>query len=310
MPLVVVVGDVLVDVVVRPTGPVAPGSDTPATITWRQGGAAANTAVALADLGTPVRLVGRIGDDVAGRGLQAALTDRGVRTRLTVDPAVATGTVMALVGADERDMFTDRGASGLLGVADLVDGWLDGATHLHLSGYTLLASASRGAGRAALAAAAAAGLSVSVDPASAGPLRGVGAARFLSWLPPGTLLTPNVDEAAVLTGHTDPVAAAVALADRLGEVVVTCGAQGAVWTDGDRVVRRPAVPVPEGGVADPVGAGDAFTAGLLAARLDGASVADQLTRANAAAADAVSGSPSPGQSSWPSPPKAEGSGSS
>jgi sugar/nucleoside kinase (ribokinase family) len=69
--------------------------------------------------------------------------------------------------------------------------------------------------------------------------------------------------------------------------VVTLGAGGAVWSDGTSV-RRCAVDavVPDG---DPVGAGDAFTAGLLRARLAGAAVDAQLTAGCTVARQAMAG---------------------
>jgi ribokinase len=292
--VIVVVGDVLVDVVVTTLGEHAAGSDTPARTTWRQGGAAASTAAGLARLGTPVRLVGRVGDDVPGRSVAADLAALGVDVRLAVDHDEPTGTVVALItagagggaGSGDRDMYTSRGASGRLTPTDLSAGWLDGATRLHLSGYALLDEATRPAGLAALAGAVAAGLPTSVDPASAAPLAAVGAEAFLGWLPTGCLLKGNAAEAAVLTGLATPTAAVRALGLRLGEAVVTCGGDGAVWSDGHAVLTRRAGPVPVGPV-DPVGAGDAFTAGLLARRLEGADVADQLRGGSAAAAAAV-----------------------
>lgn len=268
------IGDVLVDVVVRPAEPVAQDSDTTSAITWRQGGSAATTAARLGRLGVPVRLAGRVGADAPGRWLATSLADGGVEVALTLDRDQPTGTVVAVVRGDERDMYTSRGAAAALQPAD-VDGLVEDAVHLHLSGYVLLEAATRAAGLAALAAATHAGVPVSVDPSSAGPLSSVGAGTFMGWLPRGVLLTPNADEAAVLSGLEDPTAAAVALADRChGQAVVTLGAGGAVWSDGTSVCTCAVdAVVPDG---DPVGAGDAFTAGLLHARLAGASVDAQL----------------------------------
>ena len=69
----------------------------------------------------------------------------------------------------------------------------------------------------------------------------------------------------MLAGTGDPEAAARALTAHAREVVVTLGAEGALWTDGDAVVRAPARRGRR--AVDTTGAGDAFAAGLLAARL-------------------------------------------
>ena len=161
----------------------------------------------------------------------------------------------------------------------------DDAAHLHLAGYALLHPGSRPAARAMLADAAARGIAVSVDPSSTAPLLRAGAAAFFEWIAGVQLLLPNRDEAAALTGMPDPKASARALAAHAREVVVKLGADGALWTDGARVAMAPAFPVPE---ADTTGAGDAFAAGLLAARLAGADAADALGAGCALAAEAVS----------------------
>jgi len=66
--------------------------------------------------------------------------------------------------------------------------------------------------------------------------------------------------------------------------VVTLGAHGALWSDGERVLRGPAAPAD---AVDTTGAGDAFAAGLLAARAGGAAPAEQLAAGCALAARAV-----------------------
>ena len=89
---VVVVGDVATDVVAVLDGDPAPGSDRPAAIRTRGGGAGANVAVHLARLGTAVHMVGCIGDDPPGTGLRAELEAEGVRPALRTVPGTATGT--------------------------------------------------------------------------------------------------------------------------------------------------------------------------------------------------------------------------
>ena len=260
---VVVVGDVATDVVVRLSGNPAPGSDRPASIRSRGGGAGANVAVHLARAGVPVVLAGCVGDDPAGTALAAELAADGVRLHLRTVAGAATGTVVSLVEADgQRSMLADRGANLALRPGDVPA--LPPGGHLHLSGYTLLSEESRAAGLAALAAAAAAGCTVSLDPASRHPLRAYGRQRWRADTAGVTLLLPNADEARELTGHTEPADAARELATRHRIVVVTLGPDGALWVSGDDVVHRPAVPTQ---VVDTTGAGDAFAAGLLAAWL-------------------------------------------
>jgi sugar/nucleoside kinase (ribokinase family) len=193
-------------------------------------------------------------------------------------------------GTASRTMLSDRGAAGRLAPADLPP--LRGVDHLHLSGYVLGDPGSRAAGRAALAAARAAGLSTSLDP----QVTGVLGRDLLDG--PVDLLLPAVDELAALTGspvrgdagrgRTEATAvprAAAALLDLAGAVVVTQGAAGATWVDRRGVWSSAAPAVEE---VDPTGAGDAFDAGLLAARLAGADPQEALVAGCAAGARAVS----------------------
>ena len=260
---VVVVGDVATDVVVVLAGEPAPGSDRPASIRSRGGGAGANVAVHLAGLGVPVTLAGCVGDDAAAAGLRAELAAAGVRLELRTVPGAATGTVVSLVEpGGQRSMLADRGANLALEPADVPAPSPGG--HLHLSGYTLLDPGPRAAGLAALSAAVDAGCTVSADPASTGPLRRYGVDRWLADTACATVLLPNAEEARLLTGCGDVEDAARALAGRHPIVAVTLGADGALWAADDALVHRPAHPAD---VVDTTGAGDAFAAGLLAAWL-------------------------------------------
>jgi sugar/nucleoside kinase (ribokinase family) len=275
----VVAGDVMCDVVAVLPGPLAHGSDTPAPIALHGGGSAANVAAWAAAVGTEVTLVARVGDDALGREAVRALRAAGVRTEVATDPRLATGACVVLVHpGGERTMIPDAGANDALQIAALPPG-----RHLHLPGYALLRPGSRPAARAALALARERGMTVSVDPSSSAPLAAAGPRAFLEWVEEVDLLLPNAAEATVLTGEADPEAAARALAAPR-EVVVTLGADGALWTDGREVVRVAAEPAK---VVDTTGAGDAFAAGLLAARLGGADPAAALAAGCGLAARAV-----------------------
>ncbi|WP_373315537.1 carbohydrate kinase family protein [Actinoplanes campanulatus] len=281
-----VVGDLVTDVLVEHHGPIQPGSDTEAAIRVTGGGQGANTAAWLAHAGRAVTLVAAVGDDRAGRDRVAELEAGGVRCAVRIAGA-ATGSVVVLTDTAERTMITDRGASLLLDpdhVTAVVSAAPTGG-HLHLSGYPLLHAGSRPAGLAALAAAASKELTVSVDAASAAPLRAVGAEVFLDWVRGADLLLCNADEAGVLAGPGTPAEQAARLARQVRNVVIKLGPGGALWhgTDGVAAVAAEVVPV-----RDPTGAGDAFAGGLLAAWCPGADPEAALRAGNTLGAAAVS----------------------
>ena len=279
---IVVLGDVMVDVVVRLSRPLAHASDAPARIRFHGGGSAANTAAWFAAAGAEPVLVGRVGDDERGRGAREELLRGDVDARLAVDHDLPTGTCLVLVAPDgERTMAPDAGANDGLTEGDLPGELLVDGAHLHVAGYALLRPGSRPAARGAIARASKAGMTVSVDPSSSALL----SPAFLDLAEGAGLLLPNAAEAQALTGEDDPERAARRLAERFGEVVVTLGAEGALWTAGGEAIRAAAVPVEA--VEDSTGAGDAFAAGFVGARVDGASAADALAAASRLAARAI-----------------------
>src|SRR5690606_27382409 len=152
-------------------------------------------------------------------------------------------------------MFPDRGANDRLVPGDVPAAFQPMPGWVHLSGYALLGEGSRAAGIAALAAAAEAGVPVSVDAASSGPLRTVGADRFLDWIEGTAVVFANDLELAALGGEA-------AVLERVTAVVTKHGREGAEWTDGSRRASTAGVPVEP---VDSTGAGDAFAAGWIAA---------------------------------------------
>jgi ribokinase len=283
----VVVGDVMTDVVAQATRSLRYGSDTIASISTHGGGGGANTAAWLAAAGAGVAVVGRVGDDALGRGALDELRRTGVSLFVTVDPVAATGTCVVVVGPDgERSMLPDAGANASLVPADLPDAVFRAGVHLHLSGYTLLKGGSMLAGLAALDLARLRSMTVSVDPASSGPLTDVGVDRFLSWIDGVDLILANESETCVLGGTDDALAAGQRLTERYANVIVKLGREGATWFQRDAApVRSPALAV---SVVDTTGAGDAFAAGLIAAWHGGADPATALAEANRRAGLAVS----------------------
>lgn len=263
-PLALVVGDVINDVVVRCTEPVAVDSDTPAVIVRRAGGSGANQAAWLASRGTPVRFAGRVGAADASVHREA-LARFGVDARLAEDAGTPTGTIVVLVRADGgRTMFTDRGANLELAAADLPAELLTGAALLHVSGYALFAAGPRQAVQELQAAARAAGVVVSVDPASAGFLSG-NVPAFLDWTGGSRICFPNLDEGRLLAGRQDPDEIVDALVEAYPVVALKLGPAGALI--GSRDGARVRVASAATSVIDSTGAGDAFAAGFLDAWL-------------------------------------------
>lgn len=287
-PSVVVLGDVMTDIVARVDRPLAPASDTPATIAVRPGGSGANTAAWLAVLGVPAAFVGAVGDDEAGRTAVAALRAAGVTPLVRVAAGAATGACVVLVdAAGERTMLPDAGANAVLRPADLPAAAFAEGGHLHVSGYAIARAATRPAAEAALGRARAAGMTTSIDPCSSSPLASAGAAVVRAAIRGADQVLATLDEALALCGTRDPDAAATALLAEHDEVVLKLGAGGAMWRDRDgREARAPAA-APTGPVLDTTGAGDAFAAGWLAARRAGRGAAEALAAACAVAASVV-----------------------
>lgn len=285
---VLVVGDVVDDVSVRPLGETTPASDTPAQIRMLPGGSAANVAAWLGHLGVSTRFVGRVGADAVDRHA-SALSSHGVEPRLVGDPDVPTATiVLHLDDVGERTMFVDRGANTALRPADVpADVW-DGVTWLHLTGYTFFDEATRSTALGLVAQARARGAGVSVDPSTVSFLRECGGPTFVDWVDGADLLFPNLDEARVLADARGPQIDLDGLAARFGAVVVTLGSMGAAYVGrgADGATVREQLTAPRTSVVDTTGAGDAFAAGFLASWLrseSGHRVRDALESGRAAA---------------------------
>ncbi len=263
---VVVIGDIACDLLVRTRAPLAFGADTRAHTSPQPGGAGANTAAWLARLGVETHLVGRVGRDVFGQFLTHELRRDGVVLHVGEDPSHPTGQIVVVVDpTGERSMLTDRGANSHLRREDLPTGLFGTAQHLHLSGYAFLDDGPRAAALDALRLARARGMTTSIDPASATVLADLGPRRFLQWTAGIDVCFPNHEEGALLAGTGEPAAIAATLSNHYPGVVLTLGAEGAIYAAaGQDTVYLPASPAR---IVDTTGAGDALCAAYLAAWL-------------------------------------------
>jgi len=245
------------------------------------GGAETNTLVGLSRLGLHTAWVSRLGTDVVGERIHRALADEGIDLRWTRrDDHRPTGVMIR----DCHGCVEYRragSAASVLAVGDLEEVPVAGARAVMVTGITGLLGAEPQ--QAALALLQGATGLRAVDPHLRPGLWGSDHGRELV-LP----LIANCDlalggehELRHLVGEDDVTVRGETLARRIlelgpGEVVVKRGSDGAGALDRDgRWHEHSPAPVPD---VDPVGAGDAFNAGYLAARLTGADAADALVQ--------------------------------
>jgi sugar/nucleoside kinase (ribokinase family) len=282
-PRIVVLGDLVVDVVLKPERSLEHGTDVPGHVSFAQGGSAATAARWLGRLGARSSLIAAVGRDAAGRALVEAIHSDGVTPRVVRVAGARTGRIGVLVTPDgERSFVQDRAAALQLRPSDLKPAWFAHADAVHMPVYSLLDEPLSLAGRRAIEFARDANAAISVDLASIGPLlaRGRRAARSLIAEIAPDFLFATASEAEALLGKY----AVEGLLDVATIAVVKRGPKGATVLareDDERLRFEVATePMP---VTDTTGAGDAFDAGFLVgwftARAAGRSLPAALQRA-------------------------------
>lgn len=256
-------GDLVVDVVLRPDRPLEHGSDIPGRVSFAQGGSAATAARWLARLGARSTMIAAVGRDTAGRTLVDALRNDGVTPRVVRVAGARTGRIGVLVTPDgERSFVQDRGAALRLQPEDVRPTWFAGADAVHLPIYSLLDEPLGLAGRRAIELGRAVDAAISIDLASIGPLlaRGRRAAHSLLDEISPDILFATASEAEALLGRY----AVEGLLDVAPIAVVKRGSKGAtvLAREGDQRLRFEVATTPIA-ATDTTGAGDAFDAGFL-----------------------------------------------
>jgi 2-dehydro-3-deoxygluconokinase len=286
---VVTLGECLVALVASSTGPLAE------TIVFERhiAGAEANAAVGLARLGHSVAYIGRVGSDGFGTAVVRKLRGEGVNVdNLVVDETAATGVMIRErrgIGAANVLYYRAGSAGSRLGPAD-VDAAAEsftGARWLHLTGITpALSPTARAAVERAIALARGAGLTVSLDLNLRRKLWSEAEAAIVlrDLATRVDVVMGDEDEVRLVTGGDGSPEALVEAASA-SVAIVKLGAEGAIAASAGKTFRAEAVPVRT--VVDPVGAGDAFAAGYIAATLEGKPIGEALRVANACGAAAL-----------------------
>ncbi|HYB87953.1 MAG TPA: sugar kinase [Streptosporangiaceae bacterium] len=288
-PDVVTFGEALVVFAAPPAVPLASATQFYRTVA----GAEFNVAIGLARLGHKVSFIGRVGDDPHGQLVLRALRAERVNTDgLLVDPSAPTGMLVRDAHADRPVTVTyfRTGSAGSRLRAEQVTGHvIRSARILVATGITAaLSPSARDAAFAAVQTARDAGVLVAVDPNIRRKLAPLAdqlddLRRLCAF---ADVVIAGEDEAAAISGisGSDPKVAGFFLDRGSQLVVIKHGVAGAWASDGLSDWPQPAFPVR---AVDPVGAGDAFAAGLLSALLMSLPIADALIRAAACGAMAV-----------------------
>ena len=264
-----VIGSAGIDLVGRADSELQTGTSNPGRLRFSHGGVARNVAENLARLGTEVSLISAVGDDVQGEQVLDRLRDAGVNVdHVVVVPETSTGYYLAVLG-DDGSLHVGLDDMGLIDAIsaahldELKDQFKQASlvvVDANLPSKTL-AKAVRLAGQAKIPIAA--------DPTSASL-----AGNLTTYLDKLWLITPNEAEAEVLCPHAVPhadVSMALSAARHLvthgvNIAIITMAEFGVGYASAEGSGHLPAVRTE---IIDPTGAGDALTAAVIFALLNG-----------------------------------------
>ena len=282
--MVTVVGSFNMDLVIEAPRFPAPGEAILGNNFRRAcGGKGANQALAIARMGSPVSMIGAVGQDAFGEEMLAGLNAAGVNTSGVVRRAdVPSGTAMIVLDATgQNQIVVANGANDTLAAADIEQhaDVIRGSRALVLQLETPLKGVTAAVDIASLAR-----VPVILNPAPFAPVPE-------SLLQKCAFIIPNEGEASRLTGCEVRDIQSAAAAARLlrarapqADVLVTLGANG-VWLDTPEFTGH--VPGFSVNAVDTVGAGDTFIGAFVAEFVNGAAVRDAARFGCASAAIAV-----------------------
>jgi sugar/nucleoside kinase (ribokinase family) len=250
------------------------------------GGCAANTATGLARLGVPVRVAGKVGDDLFGEFIERELQAKGVDTAgITRASGHGTSkTVVLTVSGEDRRFLHTVGANADFRTSDVAPGLIRGARALYVGGYLVMPEVGQEDLAGLFRSAQEEGLRTFLDVVAPYGDRSLSMERLTRVLPYVDYFLPNDEEARALTGETEPIRQAERfLRSGCGTAVVTRGAEGTLLLS---ATERLEAPVYEIDFVDGAGSGDAFAAAFIAGVLEGWEMPRVLRFASAVGASA------------------------
>jgi ribokinase len=281
---VVSVGDLVLDIILPATLPIATHQDV-STRRVEPGGAG-NFMIAAQHMGLRVFAVGAVGADLFGAQVMGILRQEGVDTRGVVAVPGST-TTMVIVLTDQQSgdhvFIGHYGEGPEVPYPDLVDGLIASADALFVQGYTLAEKRVVPMAVRAIERAVSAQRPIYLD---AGPFMAQVSPERVPWIVQRAqcILMTEDEVPLVSAGVAGDAAYEYLLAQGVETIMVKRGAAGClvVTAEGREVVTGFSACV-----VDTVGAGDCFDAAFLAARLNGLNLRDSALLANAMGAASV-----------------------
>lgn len=250
-------GEALIDIII----------DADGDVTSVLGGAALNTARAIARLGVAVEFLGGLSSDSLGDRIRRSISADGIGNALSEPVAVPTTLAIAQIAADGsatyRFLIEGTSVASVEPQAAVASISAD-STFLHVGGIALAVEPSAGAAVAVVRESPPSRL-VMLDPnfrPAIAQLSPIFRGAFEAMLTRTDVLKVSTDDLIFLFPDREPLAAATELRERFDfAVLLTAGAED-VWI----LSAHEAVPcpVPDVKVVDTVGAGDSFSGGFAA----------------------------------------------
>ncbi|MBQ7901086.1 MAG: ribokinase [Clostridia bacterium] len=239
------------------------------------GGKGANQATAIAKINGSTNMIGAVGNDEFGKSLKANLQSYGVNTDGIAEIECNTGVAVITVCNGDNHIIVDMGANSRV-TPEIIDRNIDlvkqadiVVMQLEIPMDTVVYAARRTREF---------GGKVLLNPAPAAKLPG-------ELLQNVDILVPNEHEAEIITGTSD-MNEAIDILRRsgVGQVIITLGSEGSMYTDSDSVQKCPAFKTR---AVDTTAAGDTFIGAYCAAVCDGMSTGEAVKFASLASSITV-----------------------
>lgn len=251
------------------------------------GGSAANTVIAVAQLGGKCFYSCKVANDAAGDFYLEDLKESGVDSNLgSKRPAGTTGKCLVMITKDaQRTMNTFLGITSTFSETELVESALKDSKYLYIEGYLVASPTGQKAAVKARELAQANGVKIAItlsDPAMVKFFN----AGMKEMIGPGVdLLFSNEEEAMTFAETSDLLIAREVLKKIAKTFVITRGENGAIIYDGQTFIDIEPFKVK---AVDSNGAGDMFAGAFLYAITHGHTYASAGMLASAAASKVVS----------------------